>query len=132
MSANLEKSPVSIGLEKVSFHSNPKKRKCKRMLKLLCNCAHFTWQQGNAQNPSSQVSAICKLRIPRCIGWVSKRQRNRRLSCQHPLDCIKKKKKGKEFQKNICFCFIDYAKAFDCVNHLFLNTQEYQTTLPLF
>ena len=21
------------------------------------------------------------------------------------------------FQKNICFCFIDYAKAFDCVNH---------------
>ena len=25
--------------------------------------------------------------------------------------------KGKEFQKNICFCFIDYAKAFDCVDH---------------
>jgi len=25
--------------------------------------------------------------------------------------------KAKEFQKNICFCFIDYAKAFDCVNH---------------
>ena len=23
----------------------------------------------------------------------------------------------REFQKNICFCFIDYAKAFDCVNH---------------
>ena len=26
-------------------------------------------------------------------------------------------KKAREFQKNICFCFIDYAKAFDCVNH---------------
>ena len=26
-------------------------------------------------------------------------------------------KKAKEFQKNIYFCFIDYAKAFDCVNH---------------
>ena len=26
-------------------------------------------------------------------------------------------KKAKEFQKNICFCFIDYAKAFDCVDH---------------
>ena len=25
--------------------------------------------------------------------------------------------KAKEFQKNISFCFIDYAKAFDCVNH---------------
>ena len=26
-------------------------------------------------------------------------------------------KKPREFQKNIYFCFIDYAKAFDCVNH---------------
>ena len=25
--------------------------------------------------------------------------------------------KGREFQRNICFCFIDYAKAFDCVDH---------------
>ena len=25
--------------------------------------------------------------------------------------------KKQEFQKNICFCFIDYAKAFDCVDH---------------
>ena len=28
-----------------------------------------------------------------------------------------KKKKEREFQKNIYFCFIDYAKAFDCVDH---------------
>ena len=26
-------------------------------------------------------------------------------------------KKTREFQKNIYFCFIDYAKAFDCVDH---------------
>ena len=26
-------------------------------------------------------------------------------------------KKGRDFQKNIYFCFIDYAKAFDCVDH---------------
>ena len=26
-------------------------------------------------------------------------------------------KKAREFQKNICFSFIDYAKAFDCVDH---------------
>ena len=25
--------------------------------------------------------------------------------------------KAREFQKNVYFCFIDYAKAFDCVNH---------------
>ena len=26
-------------------------------------------------------------------------------------------RKAREFQKNIYFCFIDYAKAFDCVDH---------------
>ena len=26
-------------------------------------------------------------------------------------------KKAREFQKNICLCFIDYAKAFDCVDY---------------
>ena len=25
--------------------------------------------------------------------------------------------KAREFQRNTCFCFIDYAKAFDCVDH---------------
>ena len=35
MPANLENSVVATGLEKVSFHSNPKERQCQRMLKLL-------------------------------------------------------------------------------------------------
>ena len=37
--------------------------------------------------------------------------------------------KSREFQKNIYFCFIDYAKAFNCVDHKtekFLNRWEYQ------
>ena len=42
MSANLENSAVATGLEKVSFHSNPKERQCQRMFKLLHNCTHFT------------------------------------------------------------------------------------------
>ena len=40
--------------------------------------------------------------------------------------------KAREFQKNIYFCFIDYAKAFNCVDHncrKFLKRWEYQTTL---
>ena len=37
MPANLENSAVATGLEKVSFHSNPKERQCQRMLKLLHN-----------------------------------------------------------------------------------------------
>ena len=32
--------------------------------------------------------------------------------------------KGRDFQKNIYFCFIDYAKAFDCVDHNKLETSE--------
>ena len=43
-------------------------------------------------------------------------------------------KKVREFPKNIYFCFIDYANAFDCVNHnklwKILKTWEYQTPLP--
>ena len=41
MSANLENSPVAIGLEKVTFHSNPKERQCQRMFKLLYSCTHW-------------------------------------------------------------------------------------------
>ena len=32
--------------------------------------------------------------------------------------------KAREFQKNISFCFIDYAKAFDCVDHNKLENSE--------
>ena len=32
--------------------------------------------------------------------------------------------KGREFQKNIYFCFIDYDKAFDCVDHNKLENSE--------
>ena len=43
-------------------------------------------------------------------------------------------KKAKEFQRNIYFCFIDYAKAFDCVDHKktekFYKRWEHQTLWP--
>ena len=42
--------------------------------------------------------------------------------------------KAREFQKNVYFCLIDYAKAFDFVDHnklwKFLKRWEYQITLP--
>ena len=41
MPANLENSAVAAGLEKVSFHSNPKERQCQRMFKLLHNCTQI-------------------------------------------------------------------------------------------
>ena len=42
MPANLENSAVATGLEKVSFHFNPKERQCKKMFKLLHNYTHLT------------------------------------------------------------------------------------------
>ena len=42
MPANLENSAVATGLEKGSFHSNPKERQCQRMLKRPHNCIHLT------------------------------------------------------------------------------------------
>jgi len=43
-------------------------------------------------------------------------------------------KTAREFQKNIYFCFIDYAKVFDCVDHnnsgKFWKRWDYQTTWP--
>ena len=43
--------------------------------------------------------------------------------------------KAREFQKNIYLCFINYAKAFDCVDHnklwKLLKRWEYQTILPV-
>ena len=42
--------------------------------------------------------------------------------------------KAREFQKNIHFCFIEYTKAFDCVDHnklwKFWKRWKYQTTWP--
>ena len=40
--ANLENSAEATGLEKVSFHFNPKERQCQRMLKLPDQCTHLT------------------------------------------------------------------------------------------
>ena len=43
---------------------------------------------------------------------VLEKAENQKSNCQHPLGHRKR-----EFQKNIYFCFIDYAKPFDCVDH---------------
>ena len=41
------------------------------------------------------------------------------------------REKVREFQKNIYFCFIDYAKAFDCVDHNKLeNSSRVENTRP--
>ena len=99
MPANLENSAVATGLEKVSFHSNPKEMQCQRILKLLYNCTkpgfnssrELTDAQAGFRKGRGTRDQIANIR------WIIE--------------------KAREFQKNIYFCFIDYAKAFDCVDH---------------
>ena len=94
---------------KSCFHSNPKEMQCQRMFNPPHNYTNFTCQQGNAQNLSSQASTVHELRTSRCSSWIQKRQRNQRSNGQHLLGHRKSKKIP---EKNIYFCFIDYAKAF--------------------
>ena len=108
MPADLENSAVATGLEKVSFHSNLKERQCQRMLKLMLKILQARLQQYmNRELPDVQAG-FRKSRGTRDqianIFWIME--------------------KAREFQKNIYFCFIDYDKAFDCVNHNKLENSE--------
>ena len=130
MPANLENSAVAIGLEKVSFHSNPKERQCQRVFKLPHNCTHLTRYQSNAQNSPSQASTVCEL-------WTSDVQagfRKARGIRDQIANICWIIEKASEFQKNIYLCFIDYVKAFDCVDHnklrKILKEMGIQTTWP--
>ena len=51
--------------------------------------------------------------LPDIQAGFRKRLRNQRSNCQHLLD----HRKSRRIQKNIYYFFIDYAKAFDCVDH---------------
>ena len=130
MPANLENSAVAQNWKRSVFISIPKKVKVKSLsrVQLLATpwtathqappsieCSkyhtHLTRQQSNAQNSPSKASTVHELRNSRGSSWIQKRQRNQRSNCQHPLG----HRKSKRVPKN--FCFTDYAKAFDCVDH---------------
>ena len=126
MPANLENSAVATGLEKVSFHSNPKERQCQRMLK-LCTIALIS-------HASKVMLKILQARLQQYVNSeipdVQAGFRKSRGSSWMPTSVGSWKKE--EFQKNIYFCFIDYAKAFHCVDHnklwKILKEIEHQTT----
>ena len=64
MTANLENSAVvATGLEKASFHSNPKERQCQRMSKLWHNCTHLTLYQSKANNSLGQASQYMNMKF---------------------------------------------------------------------
>ena len=113
MPENLENSSVATGLAKVSFHSNAKKRQCQRLCKLPHNCTHLTCQQSNAQNSLTKASTVHDQELPDFQAGF----RNRRGTRDQIANMCWIIEKAREFQENIYFCFIDYAKAFNCVDH---------------
>ena len=59
----------------------------------------------------ARLQPVCEQWTSRCSSWVQKRQRNQRSNCQHLLDHWKINRVPKKI------CFIEYTKAFDCVDH---------------
>ena len=113
MPANLHNSAVARGLEKVSFHSNPKERQCKRMLK-LCTVALIS-------HTSKVMLKILQARLQQYMNCELsdvqagfRKGRGTRVQISTIRWVIEK---AREFQKNIYFCFIEHAKAFNCVDH---------------
>ena len=110
MSENLENSAAATGLEKVSFHSISKEGQCQRMFKLL-----------DISHVSKFMLKILQARFREYVKWKipdvqagfrkGKGTRGQTANIRWIIE------KAREFQINIYFCFIDYTKAFDCVDH---------------
>ena len=113
MSANLENSAVATGLEKVSFHSNPKERQCKE-------CSNYR-TIALISHASKVMFKILQARLQQYVNHelpdVQAGFRKGRGTRDQIANILWTIKKPREFQKNIYSCFIDYAKAFDCVDH---------------
>ena len=108
MPANLENSAVATGLEKVSFHSNA--RECSN----YCTIALIS-------HASKVMLKILQARLQQYVNYelsdVQACFRKGRGTRDQIANIYWIIEKAREFQKNIYFCFIDYAKTFDCVDH---------------
>ena len=113
MSANWENSAMTIGPEKVSFHSNPKERQCQRMLKLR--------QIALISHASKVMLKILQARLQQYMNQelsdVQAGFRKGRRTRDQIANILWIIEKAREFQKNIYFHFTDYSKPFDCVDH---------------
>ena len=112
MSANLENREVVLGLKKVSFHSSLKEGQCQRMFKPPHNCTHLTHYQVMLKIPQASFQQYVNHELADAQAEFRKGRGNR----DQIANICWIIEKAREFQRNIYFCFIDYAKAFDCVD----------------
>ena len=104
---------MAIGLEKVSFHSNPKEWQCKRMLKLHTTALISHASKVMLKILQARLQQYVNCEIPDVqAGFRKGRGTRDQIASIHWII-----ENARVFQKNIYFCFIDYAKAFDCVDH---------------
>ena len=113
MPANLENSAVATGWKRSVLIPIPKKGNAKRCSN-YCTIAlisHTSKVMLNILQAKLQQYVNCEL--PDVQAGFRKGRGNRdQIANSHWII-----EKAREFQKNISFCFIDYAKAFDCVGH---------------
>ena len=126
----LENSSVATGLEKVSFHSNCKEGQCQRMFKLLHKISLISHtSKVMLKILQARLQQYVNRELPNTqVGFRKDRGTRNQVANIHWIT-----EKAREFQKNIYFCFIDYAKAFVWITKncgKFLKIQKYQTTLP--
>ena len=112
MPANLENLAVATGLEKVCFHSTPKDnaKECSNY-HTIALISHTS--KVKLKILQARVQQYVNSELPDVQAGFRK-GRGTRDQIANICWIIKK---AREFQKNIYFCFIDYAKAFDCVDH---------------
>ena len=110
MPTNLGNSVVATGPEKVSFHSNPKKGNAKE-------CSKYR-TIALISHASKLMLKILQARLQQYVNHeltdVQAGFRKGRGTRDQIANICWIMEKAREFQKNIYFCFTDYAKAFDC------------------
>ena len=79
------------------------------------NCTHPTSQQSNAQNPSGYDSAVYELRTFRYTSQIQKTQKNKRSSCQYPLDLQRARKFRRGVYVCVCVCVCVYMYVYICI-----------------
>ena len=113
MPANLENSTVATGLEKSLFILIPKKGNAKE-----CSNYHTI---ALILHASKVMLKILQSRLQQYVNCelpdVQAGFRNGRGTRDQIANIRWIIEKAREFEKNVYFCFIDYAKAFDCVDH---------------
>ena len=120
MSANLENSAVARGLEKVVFNPIPKKGNAKERSN-YCTIAlisHTTQVMLKILQARIQQYMNRELRDVQAAFRKGTGTRDQIINNHWIME------KATEFQKSIGFCFIDYVKAFDSVNHNKLENSE--------